>query len=188
MTSPSPVVPLTSEQRQMVEDNIKLAYSAAHRLIRHTPLEFEDLLGVCMFGLSKAALNYDPNKGVQFSTFATRVMQNEVFMANRKERKNVSAIYLEELMDAETGLQWESLMSVDQRLIDDAVATSIDINKALTSLIPKLKERDRILISLLIQNPELTQKELSEFVGVRRSQVSRDIMRIREEIQRRIAV
>ena len=179
---------LNDEQRRLVEDNMKLAYFMAHKLRNHTSLEFEDLVGVCMRGLCKAALKFEPDMGNKFSTFATTVMQNEVFIANRQERKNVPTVCLEEIFDGKSDLKWESIISADQRLMDDAITSSITISSAFADLLPKLKERDKALVSLAIENPEITQREMSNVLMISQGQISRDMKRIQKQIQKRMAL
>jgi len=65
--------PLTEEQRKLAEKNHNLIFGFAKS--RKIDLrEFYDLLAI---GLCKAAKNYDPQEGYQFSTIAYKSMENE---------------------------------------------------------------------------------------------------------------
>ena len=70
---------LTKEQRQLVLDNIWVARSRAADMTRSGEdlgcLTFDDFVQICTLGLCRAAVEYDPDKGVKFSTYAyLRVM------------------------------------------------------------------------------------------------------------------
>lgn len=61
---------LTDEQRDLVERNIRLAFSMALNH-RSCPPQFrDDAAGQAMLGLMRAAQKFDPTKGNEFSTYA----------------------------------------------------------------------------------------------------------------------
>lgn len=85
---------MTEDRKAMALDNIRLAYWTARRY-QGCGINSDDLKGIALLGLVKAAENYDPSKGVSFSTFATRVITNEILMALRKEQRYLGMVSLD---------------------------------------------------------------------------------------------
>lgn len=178
---------MTDEQAELAEANINLAYFMAQKLINHTPLEYEDTISTCFVGLCKAAMTFDPNKGIKFTTYATKIMQNQVFMANRTHKKSIQALHLEDLLQEE-GLDWEAYVSSDQRLIDDYVTSGMVIESALKRILPKLSPKEKQVVALLFDNPELTQVQIGEIMGVSQVSAYRIKKRVRDRISRLLAI
>lgn len=80
---------MTNEQQKLVEENINLAYFVAHRF-KNTSLEFDDVKAIACLGLVKAAIAFQPDRGLVFNTLAVKVMTNEILMQLRRERKHSS--------------------------------------------------------------------------------------------------
>lgn len=62
---------------RQVEDNLGLAHLCARRFMGRG-IEYEDLFQAGCVGLVKAAENFDPSRGVRFSTYAVPVILGEV--------------------------------------------------------------------------------------------------------------
>ena len=88
---------------KIVEDNIKLAYSFAHKYQKcfdwMNMHDFEDLVSDCFLGLVKAGLNYKDNFGLSFSTYAYICMKNEILISVRKKKQQDDKIFNLEMYD-----------------------------------------------------------------------------------------
>jgi RNA polymerase sigma-B factor len=62
---------------ELVEEHAALAYFLARRFINRGVAD-DDLVQVALVGLLKAVERFDPDRGVQFSTFATPTIQGEL--------------------------------------------------------------------------------------------------------------
>lgn len=73
-------------KEQVVLNNVRLI----GLVLRKLNLNFrdEDLFATGLIGLVKAVIKFDSEKGVKFSTFATRVISNEILMTFRKKKNN----------------------------------------------------------------------------------------------------
>lgn len=69
---------LTDEQRDMVEKNLGLAHAFAARDLGKD--HYDDVLSHTYLGLTRAAATYDPATGIQFSTYASWWMRNQVIL------------------------------------------------------------------------------------------------------------
>ena len=70
---------------QLIADNMGLVYQQLRRFDR---INDEDAYSYAMEGLFKAASTFDPNRGIQFSTYATTCICNALRMYLRTVRKN----------------------------------------------------------------------------------------------------
>lgn len=74
---------LNEAQVILVEDNIKLAYSRANKMIKKyssfkLSLDEDDFYSYAFEGLCDAAIRYDENRNVAFSTFAVNYIDNYI--------------------------------------------------------------------------------------------------------------
>ena len=67
--------------QNLIEDNQGLVYHLAMRIHRSLPVrhELDDLVGYGMVGLAEAAKKFEPQRGLQFSTFAFRRIQGSIY-------------------------------------------------------------------------------------------------------------
>lgn len=70
---------------QLIADNMGLVYQQLHKLNR---INDDDAYSYAMEGLFKAASTFDPERGIQFSTYATTCIYNALMMYMRSVRKN----------------------------------------------------------------------------------------------------
>ena len=77
---------LNDAQRKLVEDNQKLVYWVIARKFPWLTQD-EDLQSVGTIGLCKAAEYFDESKGYNFSTYAHRIILNEIIGQLRTETK-----------------------------------------------------------------------------------------------------
>ncbi|MEY2552650.1 MAG: polymerase sigma-B factor, partial [Ilumatobacteraceae bacterium] len=77
-----------SVRNRLVERHMGLAAHIAKRFSRPGGTE-EDLRQVAMLGLVKAVDRFDPNRGVQFSTYATSTISGEIKRHFRDHRWGV---------------------------------------------------------------------------------------------------
>lgn len=143
---------LTLEQQTLVEKNHNLIYAMLHKY----KLPIDDYYGIAAIGLCNAALAYDPTKG-KFSTFACRVMINELFGEIRREnakkrgkRKTIS-------MDSDNG----------ERLVGN-IPSYDDLEERAMCLdalaeVAKLPPKQREVVAMLIEG--YTYQEISERTG-----------------------
>jgi RNA polymerase sporulation-specific sigma factor len=79
-------MPMTDEQKKLVENNINLARYLANKWISRgiRNFNYDDLFSLFLYALCKASVAFNPNYGAKFSTYAMVCMNNEVKMAFRK--------------------------------------------------------------------------------------------------------
>ena len=168
---------MTNEQQKLVEENINLAYFVAHRF-KNTNLEFDDVKATACLGLVKAAIAFQPDRGLVFNTLAVKVITNEILMQLRREKKHncVTAsldmaivpgeeITLADIIpdtknDYETFLFW---MNVEQ-------------NQKL------LSEKEKYILQLKMADPDMNQSDIAAKCGRSQAHVSRVLKRIKDKL------
>lgn len=148
---------LNDQQRKLVEDNHNLIYSFLKS--KNLSLDaVEDWYGTAAIGLCKAALYYDENRNVKFSTLAYIIMENEVRQVMRNSRKNVQdCLYLDtelDTTDCKDDFFW------------------IFLQDALNNATKKLGERDKQIIEY-ITGSGAKQREVAVRFGLSRTYISK---------------
>ena len=159
------------ENRQkLITENIGLAYWAAHKY-KNCSIEFEDLKSIALLGLVKAAGKYEPLEGARFSTFALKVIFNEIFYEMRKRKRRPETVSLDaEIVYSNTGnsVPLLELLSYEEKEFERVEASVV----APLLFRCGLKEKERKAIYLTVCQ-EMKQCEVGERLKVTQSQVSR---------------
>ncbi len=174
---------LTTEQKQMVEDNIGLAYSTALRMVAKSPLEYDDILSICFLGLIKAVQKFDPSKGFAFSTYAVPVMRWMVHKEANPRKPQIKASYLEGLIPTEWESSWENIIADDSSLEDD-LTNNIFIDQIREKINHmKMSPKSKEVLQVYFDNPELAQEEVAQIAGCTQVTVSRTYKKLAEQCQ-----
>lgn len=130
----------------------------------------EDLYSVGIVGLVKAVNSFDAEKGFKFSTYATRVIRNEILMTLRKKRVDV-AFSLDDTANLENGeeVPYANMISSGERFENEVIA-----KVQYEEMLCKLSDRKRnIMILFFVHNK--TQREISSIMGLSQPHISRII-------------
>lgn len=150
--------------------------------------EHDDIRSLLQYAFWKACRTYDPSKQTRFSTYATRVMNNEVLMyirGRKKQRRNAyvslndvawidphgNPIYREEMLGAPQDFT-ESINN-EVMLIDLMRSSS------------HLSEVEQMTIELALSG--MTQSEFAKKKGLSQSYISRIVRRGQKKLQFRFA-
>lgn len=161
------VLPLTEAQRVLAEENHNLIY---YCLKKYKFDNIEEYYDVAAIGLCKAARSYRSQCG-QFSTFACRVIQNELYQTLRKKRITAVSLHTS-LRDADGTLTLLDMISGFERT-EDEVLDVIAFMQTLHALPPN-KQR---IIRLLANGA--TQQEVAAMTGYSQAQVSRTLAKLK---------
>ena len=103
MPAAKPLRQMTTEERDLVTANIGLAGRVADRLRHHVrPGDLDDLHAAALFGLCRAALDFDEGRRVRFSTYGTKLSHTEALdHLRRSMRLKHRALDLAEPLDDE---------------------------------------------------------------------------------------
>jgi RNA polymerase sigma factor (sigma-70 family) len=105
MTTACPIVPLTDEQRRLVERNLSLAKHLLRGLRLPPGMDADDALQSACVGLAEAGRRFDPARGVPFGGFARFCIRSAVFGEFRRWRRRSAAVAFADpaTLDRESG-------------------------------------------------------------------------------------
>lgn len=169
---------------KLVNDNIGLIYWGFNMFSEKYPEKYhDDIYSLANYSLYWAAVNYNPDKKVKFSTFYSKILHNEIakFIRenNTKSRKCEYGddISLYTPVNDTNNLDIESLLSSKNNDLDD----NITVRDILNELYSRLDDVCKKIVRLRIENPSISQYELSEVVGISQPHVCRKLKEIRKE-------
>lgn len=138
----------------------------------------EDLVSIGTIGLVKAVDTFRIDNGARFATYAAKCIQNEILMHFRSQKKLSAEVSMNETIDVDRDgnpLTYTDVISSEED-IPEEVMRSVEADRAMTLVRTRLDPRERQVITLrfgLGGIPPLTQREISQKLGISRSYVSR---------------
>lgn len=174
----------------LIEHNLRLVAFLARRF-ENTGVGIEDLISIGTLGLIKAVETFRSDKNIKLATYASRCIENEILMYLRKisGRQEVS-------LDEPLNTDWDGgELLLSDILSNDEVPIAEEIQqdeerRALLQAVDRLESRERLVIRLrfgLDGNPEMTQKEVADLLGISQSYISRlekkILLKLRQELE-----
>ena len=156
------------------------------RLVAHIAKKYkssfsdpDDLISIGSIGLIKAVRTFDPDKAKQFSSYASRCIENEILMVLRHEKKLMGEISMETSLgsDAEGNeLTIADTLFDENHDIETLISNKTTYNKVLKIIEKVLTPREKEIIirryGLLGHIPE-TQRAIAAALHISRSYISR---------------
>lgn len=168
---------MTNEQQKLVEENINLAYFVAHRF-KNTNLEFDDVKAIACLGLVKAAIAFQPDRGLVFNTLAVKVITNEILMQLRREKKHNCVT---------ASLDMETVPGEEITLADIIPDTKNDYETFLFWMNVEqnqklLSGKEKYILQLKMADPDMSQSDIAAKCGYTQPHVSRVLRRIKDKL------
>lgn len=161
---------------QLIERNLRLVVYIARRF-ENTGVGIEDLISIGTIGLIKAANTFDNSKGIRFSSYAARCIENEVLMFFRSSKKNAQDISMNEPID--TDKDGNVLTLMDVMATEDSICDELDSRIKSEQLRRYIREcltvREMEILTMrygLDGRSPLTQREVASKMDISRSYVS----------------
>lgn len=85
-------IDLELNRNKIIEDNYGLVISEVMKKFIHFPFDREDLIQRGLIGLIKAVDTYDVERNINFSTYAVKCIDNEIYSFIRSEQKQVNML------------------------------------------------------------------------------------------------
>ena len=164
---------MTEEQKKLVEDNHNLIYFTIHKY----NLDIEEYYDIFALALCRAAINYDPNKGTTFSTYAVSAMKGDFLHNIRKskaKRRSGTCVSINEEIYNDGN---NDLITLEDTLSNrlDAFDESI--------LLDFTKLSDRLRRILWLSYSGYTQNEIADIFGVSQAQINRDLKKAKKLLE-----
>ncbi len=164
-------------RRELIVHNLRLVSHIVRKYYASSKNQ-EDLVSIGTIGLIKAVDTFKVSAGARFATYASRCIQNEILMHFRAGKKLSAEISLSDTIDVDRDgnpLTYLDVISCDDSMPDD-VERKISSARAKKCVDTVLTSRERKIIILrygLDGVKPLSQREVSEKLGISRSYVSR---------------
>ena len=179
-------LPAPHARNLLIEHNLRLVVYIAKRF-ENTGINIEDLISIGAIGLIKAINTFCSDKNIKLATYASRCIENEILMYIRK----ISGKSMEISIDEPLNVDWDGneLLLSDILGSDEEPASAALIKREEVELIHRaiasLDEREQQIIILrygLDGNPEMTQKDVADLLGISQSYISRLEKKIIEKL------
>ena len=160
----------------LVVHNLRLVLHEVTNRFSSVSYDKQDLVSVGIIGLINAINSFDLNKGYEFSTYASRCVDNEILMFLRKIKKDINLESFEETIFTDNNgdtVKLEDTISDDINLFDDYEKK--EFYKSIRELVMQLPERDKKIMMMhfgFSNNKTYSQKEIAEILNMSRSNVS----------------
>ena len=174
----------------LIEHNLRLVVYIAKKFDSKKVL-IEDLISIGSMGLIKGVQTFKLEKNIKLATYASRCIENEILMFLRKVSKEKVEISLDETLNTD--------IDGNELLLSDIIGTEEDELydkeiqkeriKILYEYVNKLPLREKNIITLrfgLYNTPDMTQKEVAEYLGISQSYISRLEKRIVDKLKQKI--
>ena len=171
-------LPYDEEAKQiLIERNLRLVVYIAKRF-ENTGINIEDLISIGTGGLIKAIGTFCAEKNIKLATYASRCIENEILMYIRKISGRMGEVSFDEPLNVD----WdgnELLLSDVLYTDEDSAAEEIMRREEIATIhtaVNNLEDRERQIIILrygLDGNPEMTQKDVADHLGISQSYISR---------------
>lgn len=153
----------------------------AHWLIKMYYFQYlhnDDMTQEALIGLWKACRTWNPGIGTKFSSYASRVILNEIRMAYRRERppEFIMISLDDDIPDA------EGLTMAD--MIEDPNGNIEDSGVFLKDFMSRLTAKEKAVVEMLAQG--FTQKEIGARLGFSRAYCSKIKTSIRNKYKRSV--
>ena len=163
---------LKEEREHLVLENLGLVRYIANS-IKVNNIEFEDRVSIGTIGLIKAANTFDESKGIKFSTYSARCIENEILMNLRKENKQSDVMHFEDMISQDNE---GNLLKVEDIIADKTdyyeEYQKILIIENILNMALNLEDTNKRNV-ILLRWAGLTQKQISDIIGLSQSYIAR---------------
>ena len=166
---------MTNEE--MFNKNIRIAYKIANRYLTNYASEYEDIKQIALMGLWKAVLTF--NNKYAFSTYAYRVISNEINYYLRTVKKNHSTISLKQ--EIKENMTLEDVLADENNYIEK-LENNLDTENCISQIRnSKLKEKEKTVFELTLKGYK--QRQIAKITGCSQAEVSRKIKGLRTKVK-----
>ena len=169
-------------REKFVEHNIRLVLYEVTGRFKSVEYDKKDLVSIGNVGLMKAITTFDTSKKVEFATYATRCIDNEILTFLRKLKKDQNVDSLDRTINHDKDgneLKIEDIIIDETDIVEEY--TDNETHQIIRQIVKDLPDRDREIIMLhfgFYNDKTHTQKEIADMMSISRSYVSRLITKI----------
>ena len=173
-------------KEKLIIHNIRLVLYEVTTKFQKVEYDKKELVSLGSLGLIKAIDTYDLSKGTEFSTYATRCIDNEILMFIRKLKKYQNVDSLDKIIYNDKDgneLKLGDTISDNTNLVEEN--ENKELRKIVRMIVNELPDRDKEIIMLhfgFYNDRTYTQSEIADKLKLSQPYVSRLINRIVKKI------
>ncbi|MDR2729216.1 MAG: RNA polymerase sporulation sigma factor SigK [Chitinispirillales bacterium] len=184
------------EERKYLEKIMQGDHEARNKLIEHNlrlvayivkkhyadSKDQDDLISIGIIGLIRAAETFNPEKKINFSTYASKCVDNQIKMHFRKIKRQQTEVFMNEPIDSDKDGNQITIADIfkDPSCIADEAELRIDLQKLYNYINEELDEREKQIICKRYGlnygrgtvEKAMTQREVAKHLNISRSYVS----------------
>lgn len=171
---------------KLMEHNIRIViYQVTHQF-HYVDYDQKELVAIGVIGLMKGIDHFDTKKDVEFATFVTRCINNEIRMFLRKLKRYETEETLEKPISSDNEgkpIKIEDVISDNTNILQDYI--NEELKKRLREIVNDLPDREKEIIKLFFgfYNDKLyDQNEIAQMFGISQSYTSRLILQTVKKI------
>lgn len=178
-------------RKKLMEDNVKLVYYVVNKYGQYKD---DEEYGTAEEAFVRAALNFKPDGGANFTTYATTCMRCRLIQLNTGKRHMISRRHnghFEYIPCDSLDKTYITLKGGDTITIGDLLEEKEGMNEnfiietlTIKEFFSKLSERDKLILRLKISGA--TQKEITERVGLSQAYISRIIKKLKKQYKEEV--
>lgn len=176
-------------REKLIVHNIRLVIRVVCCKFFSTSYEPDELVAVGIMGLIKSIDKFDLSKNVEFATFATRVINNEILLFMRKSKKHINNQSLYSTLN--TDAEGNELL-LEEILEDPNYDLTLDYEhkeslSEVMSFFDELPDRNKKILMLYFgfyNDKRYRQPEIAEIMGISQSSVSKIIKKDLEKLRK----
>lgn len=167
----------SSARDKIIEHNLRLVSHIIKKY--YSSYDYPDeLLSIGSMGLIKAVDSFKYEMGTRFATYGAKCVQNEILMFFRAQKKRGCEVSINDTIDVDK--DGNPLTYLDIISVEESIESDLDMKAHLekikklvdTVLLPREKQIIILRYGLNGYQPR-TQREVSKYLGISRSYVSR---------------
>lgn len=181
-------------RNRLIEHNLRLVAFIVKKHYSDSK-EQDDLISIGIIGLIKATETFDYNRNINFSTYASKCINNQIRMHFRKIKHQSTEVYMDAPIDSDSEGNIITIADIfkDNANVADEVDLKINMQKLYKYINEELDQRETEIIakrygiannSYSVQKIQ-TQREVAKELGISRSYVSRIEKRALEKLKYR---
>ncbi len=176
---------LSSDKEDLVLNNKGLVHYLVKKLgVTPNSSDYEDIVSIGTIGLIKAAITFDTSKNTTFATYASRCINNEIFMHHRRTNKHANDISFDEPIkedDKGNGITLADTIGDPESNFVEEIADKEEYIKLVRIVLNCLEGKHRI--ALLYLMADVSQTEIAEKLNISQSYVSRIEAKATKKVQ-----
>lgn len=171
----------------LIKHNIRLVLYQVVKKFSNTQFEQKELVSIGIIGLIKSIDTFDITKCYEFTTYATKCINNEILMFIRKNKKYINDSSLDSVVSINKDGEYLTILDTLTDDRKDFVSCYEDnlIYQIIRVIVSKLPKREKTIVMLYFgfkDNKIYNQCEIAEKLNLSQPYVSRLLNKTLEEI------